>query len=314
MMLFKIWIFEFNISVLISFLVGISFGIVLIVLLYFLVVLFSIRKKRHIVKGVDNAISDEEVLELVNQTRDLFKDKKLRKDKSQFSHCMDLSFDMIQNISRRFFPESKYPLYEISVDELLLLSVYISKRLDELLSHRGLKLVRRLKISTIISLTDTKKSIDDHSLMKITKKYKLTSTFKAAKSVINVVNPIYWTKKLVINTTTSFVIGKICLVIISICGEETYKVYSKSVFDEEVDVDFGSNALVNELQEKIEETENQLNVEQTEMGNGVVDFTDVYKSDNDGKVIKLEPEKKDDKFKKFTSFIQEKFSKKNKKE
>ena len=48
--------------------------------------------------------------------------------------------------------------------------------------------------------------------------------------VLNFVNPVYWGKKAVTHFSTTVLINRIVLVIIDIVGNETSKVYSKSVF------------------------------------------------------------------------------------
>ena len=48
---------------------------------------------------------------------------------------------------------------------------------------------------------------------------------------MNIFNPVYWVKKLMISTTLVAVSNKICGIVIDVVGEETNKVYSKNVFN-----------------------------------------------------------------------------------
>lgn len=73
--------------------------------------------------------------------------------------------------------------------------------------------------------------------------------------MINVVNPVYWARKFVVNKSIDFTIKKLCMIVIATCGEETYKIYSKAVFDQVVEIDSGIEDLVNDIQNDITEIE-----------------------------------------------------------
>lgn len=45
------------------------------------------------------------------------------------------------------------------------------------------------------------------------------------------------------------------MIVIATCGEETYKIYSKAVFDQVVEIDSGIEDLVNDIQNDITEIE-----------------------------------------------------------
>ncbi len=247
MFLIKIWIFNFDLSMLFSFLFGVAIGIAIFALIYLLLVVSSMHKKNYIVMTQVKDVNDEVILEMINETQKVFKDKKLQGEASTIGYASTLSTNLVRNIATAFFPKSKHPIYELSVDEVILLFVYVSKRVDEILDHRGLRFVRKIKISTFIGLGEVKKEIDDNPIIKTTKKYKIKETFNAFKSVINVVNPIYWVRKLVVNQIFDVIMRKLCLAIIGIIGEETYKIYSKSVFNIDVDLDSGVNDIVDDI-------------------------------------------------------------------
>ena len=86
-------------------------------------------------------------------------------------------------------------------------------------------------------------------------KYKIKSTLNSAKKVINLINPFWWAKKLVVNVSMNIVINKLALVIISIVGEEVYKVYSKKVFLEESNINSISEDEIKEIENELEEGE-----------------------------------------------------------
>lgn len=246
---------QFNLPILFSFLIGLGAGIAIAALVYLIIVLTTIRKKPFIVQTKAHNVTDEEVKQMIFETQQLFKDKNLKGTTSMISYCRELSVELVKNIAQKYFPESKRPLYEISIDEVLMLTVYISNRLDEILDARGLRIFRRLKVSQIIGITEVKEKIEANSIVKATKKYKIMEALGAAKSVLNAVNPVYWARKIFVNKALNFTIKKLCLIVIATCGEETYKIYSKAVFDKVVDIDSGIDSLVDDIQNDLLQTE-----------------------------------------------------------
>lgn len=231
-----------------SFLIGLGVGFVIFALVYLLLILLSLNKKKYVIKSQINDVSDEEIKKIILDAQKAFKDKKLKGEDTMIGYCYNLSKDLVIHIASRFFPNSKHPVFELSIDELILLANYISLRVDEILSKRGLRIFRKLKISTIVGWTDVKKTIDENPIVKATKKYKISETLTAAKKVINVINPLWWAKRFISTASMNLLLKKVCLVIMGIIGEETYKIYSKSVFDKDVSLDSGVNEIVEEIE------------------------------------------------------------------
>ena len=84
---------------------------------------------------------------------------------------------------------------------------------------------------------DKKKQIQQSRVVKAAQKYKVGKIVKYGGAALNVVNPVYWFRKLVINTSVDVMTKKICIVIIGIVGEETTKIYSKKLFDKPLELD-----------------------------------------------------------------------------
>lgn len=246
-------IIKFDWSLLFGFLGGMVVGISLLFLIYLIQVLVSFKKNSKIVKS-DVTITKESMLERINMTKLAFKNAN-KKGYEGLNVCYRLTKKLIIDTASDFFPDSKHPLLELSIDEILMLLNYISKRIDELLDHKGLRMLRGLKASTILSLTETKGKVLDNPIIKTSKKYKIKSTLNSAKKVINLINPFWWAKKLVVNVSMNIVINKLALVIISIVGEEVYKVYSKKVFLEESNINSISEDEIKEIENEMEEGE-----------------------------------------------------------
>ncbi len=241
-------ILQFELTDVFLLLFGVGFGILITMMVYVLIALYTIKPQKYIVKSSSKGLTDDEIDEKIKFAQDIFLDKELQGELSDAAHCKEVCTSLVHDIAKVYFPESKRPLFELSVDEVLMLSIYISNRINEILDHKGVRLFKKIKISTLVGMGDAKKNIDDSSLMKVTKKYKLKEAFTTVTGALNVVNPIYWAKKLVVNTTLSYALNKIFLMIIAITAEETYKIYSKNVFNKEVNYDSKYSDLANEIE------------------------------------------------------------------
>ena len=250
---FKIGPLDFDFASLIAFLVGIFAGFALLFLIYAILVVSSLKKKKYINSHPEIIVTDDEVKEIVTNARKIYSDKKLKGAKSSISHCMEICGSLANDIARKFFPDSKRPLAELTVDEMLELSKYIPNRINDIIDRPALRLVKKIKLSTILALGDTKKAIDDSSLMKLTKKYKVMKIFNAIKGVLNIFNPLYWARRAFLNTAVDLAINKLCLSIIGIVGEEVYKIYSKRVFEEERQIDTQVEEFVKSMEEDLKE-------------------------------------------------------------
>lgn len=252
MIIFKIWEFNFDIASLIAFIVGIFVGCALLALVYSILVISSLKSKKYIAKSNVIEVTDEEIKEIVDNAIKSYSDKKLKGAKNSISHCTTICMNLVTDISRKFFPKSKRPFAELTMDEILSLFIYVSNRINDIVDRPALRLVKSLKLSTILAFGDAKKVIDDSSLMKMTKKYKIKKVFDTVKGALNIFNPLYWVRRLFINTALDMAVNKLCLSVIAIVGEETYKIYSKRVFEEERYIDTNVGDLVSSIEKELE--------------------------------------------------------------
>ena len=129
------------------------------------------------------------------------------------------------------YPNSKYPLFELNVNELLILCHYISDRIDTVFDKKVLKPFKNMSISNVFKLLDIHKKVNDNKAVKAVKK--VNPVVKVIKGIVNYANPLYWIKKLVVGGTINIAVNKMSLLIIDIVSSETIKVYSKRLFNEE---------------------------------------------------------------------------------
>ena len=247
--LYRFWIFNLDFSTIASFLFGILMGIVLLLLFYVLLVVLSLHTKNYVLKPKKEDLNSETVKKMIADTQASYKDKTLRGDLGRVAYCQRLAKDLAYGIAVSFYPDSKHPFLELSINELTMLSTYITKRVDELLNHRGIRMLRKLKISTIVDFTTKKKQVEDSKIYQTT--VAVGGKLSKVKYVLNAINPLNWGRKIILDQVMNLIINQICLVVLAIVGEETYKIYSKKVFHKEVSVDTGSEAFIEEMSQTI---------------------------------------------------------------
>jgi len=249
--LYEIFGIDIGLTSFFSFLFGIFIGLTISFLIYLLVIVRGMRNSKNLLEKETFIIDDNEIKIMVKQTEDMFNDRDLQGNLGNIEYAKNLITKMMTNIARKFFPNSKRPLAELSIDELLVLLKYISDRLDKVLDRRGIRIFRSLKLSTILGFSDVASKIEDNEILKATKKYKINETWRAVRSVTNVINPVFWARRFIVTKGQSMLIRKICLVTIVIVAEETYKIYSKSVFNIEKNIDTGANDIVDDIEDEI---------------------------------------------------------------
>jgi hypothetical protein len=230
--------FPFDISLggFINFGLGMVTGVILFLAT---VTFFSFRGKRvnlENIKRPDVEFNEQDIKRLIEAKQ--IKLKRMLKYEQQGAarSTLDVSYELLEEISRYFFPESKYPMLELSVNELIELNRYVSNRIDEIMDIPILKNAKKTRIISIVRMYERKRSIEESKLAKAAKKMRFGKVLKYGSMALNAVNPVYWFRKLVINTSIDVMTRKVCVVIIGVVGEETTKIYSKKLFDKDVDL------------------------------------------------------------------------------
>lgn len=241
----------------INFFLGMMTGIVFF--LAILTFLFVRGKNLDLdVKKPEGELSEDDLKNLIISRQNRLRKILKIKNEGAFRLTFEVSYELIEEISRYFFPNSKYPMYELSVNELLELNHYITNRIDEILEVPVLKNAKKAKIITIVNMYERKRAIQDSRIARTAKKLKLGKVAKYGGMALNAINPVYWFKKLVLSTSIDAMTRKLCVAIIGVVGEETAKVYSKKLFDKEFDlgiVDKNIESLLTEGDEDIDEVE-----------------------------------------------------------
>ncbi|MFA5526585.1 MAG: hypothetical protein WC992_07165, partial [Acholeplasmataceae bacterium] len=195
-------------------------------------------------------IDEEEIKWLIQDAIKLFKNKDERESVGYGKHLLEVNRELSMDIAKKFYPKSKYPYLELTVDETLMLNHYITDRFQELMqSSRILRLTRGWTLAKIVEMNEVKNKIEKNVVVKTAKKYK--GVTKAAGAILNAVNPVYWVRRFTKEVALQIISIHIGIALIKITGEETYKIYSKKVFNEEKTIDMDVEALYSDLQKEI---------------------------------------------------------------
>lgn len=234
-------------------LTGIAIGFVMCALIYIVIVLTSLKKNEKEANMHKIEIDNDELKRIMRSARNQYYEESSNLPINQkITDLKDISWRLINDIAKVYYPHSNYPIYELSIDEILILNHYITNRVDSLFKGKVLRYFKKIKIAQVLKIIDLKKKIDENKVVKMVKKAKVPTIYKATMAVLNVFNPSYWVKKLMINTSLSIGTNKIASTIIDIVGEETIKVYSKSVFNQEKVIDSDVEKTIMELEQGLE--------------------------------------------------------------
>jgi len=233
---------------------GIVFGFLLCFLIYIVFVFASLKNNdKRVIENSAN-VDNEKIERIIRSAKNHYIEESSTKNTGQkINDIREISWDLINDVAKEYFPDSSYPIYELSVSELVVLIHYITDRIDSLFKGPVLKPFKKIRISYILKIIDMKKKIDDNKVMKTA--YKFKTPWKAAIAVINIFNPVYWVRKLMFSTTLVVVANKIGVTIIEVVGEETNKVYSKSVFNEERNTNNEIEKTILELESMVDQVE-----------------------------------------------------------
>lgn len=211
---------------------GILIGFVICSSIYGLLMISSLKKEGK--KEINIKSYDETFFQEVKKIKKNFQESTDSLSvKERFELLPHTLYEAINKIASLYYPHSKYPLYELSIEELTLFLRYLSMRIEHVFDKPFLKLFKKMTITQILNFIDMKKKINENKIVKsinnpISNKAKTTIGL-----ILNYANPVFWFKKLVMNGTVNLATRKICLIIIDIVCDETNKTYSKAIFNEE---------------------------------------------------------------------------------
>lgn len=217
-------------------LVGIIIGFVLASTIYGIYMLLCLKKeeKGRRIRSLDNDVTNEEIKEKINEIKEKFiiniEGLSTREKFEELGYSL---FETMNTVAGLYYPDSKYPLYELTIDELILLLHYVSDRVDTMFSKPFLRPFKKMTVSQIFKFIDMRKQMNEKKIVKVITNKKTHKIKDIVLGTLNIINPIYWFRKIIMGTTINTAIRKACLIVIDIVGEETNKTYSKAIFDKE---------------------------------------------------------------------------------
>ncbi len=241
---------DINLSSLISFFIGILTGLMILLVIYMYAVFKNLNSQTEH-KISEDDVDEAVILLLIDDAKKEFKKKELRQKQGYAVYLYKISKELGYDIASKFYPNSKTPHLELTLDETIKLNHYITDRVDQLTNHRLLKLFRKYTLSYIYDVTTKTKKVKESKVLKAAEKYGIDEIYKASMTAINVVNPVYWLRRLANEQVLERILVQIGLAIISITGEETYKIYSKKVFHVQHEIQSGVDDIYSQIEDEM---------------------------------------------------------------
>ena len=229
-------------------LTGIIIGFIIFALFYLGLVLRGVKqaeKIQELLTSKEDIKKNQVAKKVIAAAQDQFKEEVLDYSLKQKIECAkDVAFKLVNDVAKVYYPDSKHPLSEISIEELIKLNYYITERIEKIFQNRVFRLFKGVKISRLMWIIETRNKVENNKLLKAAKKMKLQNVLPKVLNALNIFNPAYWGNKITISSIDYLVVNKVLLLLINVVGIETAKVYSKNLFDE--------NDEINDMLEDIE--------------------------------------------------------------
>lgn len=213
-----------------SFMLGLFIGIIGILLI--MVLIIYIANKRFIKMSAQSLdIKNKDVKNIIaSKRKEILTSTKLGIN-SNFELIKKVNKELVSDIANYYYPNSKYPELEIRLDEVLEMNERICVRINQILDTKGLSILKKIRISQIVYILETKDKIQDHSLYKFSKKFKIDNIISSGYTLLNIANPTYWIRKLIFTSTLETSLRGVAIVSINIIGEEVNRLYGKKLID-----------------------------------------------------------------------------------
>lgn len=222
-----------NWSSLISFLLGIVTGMTLLIAILGILTARGKRQTKKFSGPTVKDISQDKIRELILSKQNAFIIQVEENDQDYLKATLDLSLELLHEISSYYYPDSKYPEYELTIDEAGELIHYIVDQILEIFDKPILKNFKNIKISYIASTIDKTRKVANNKAVKAVKDSGANEAYSTFRAITNTLNPVYWFRRVVVKGTINYTLKKVCKAGISIVGNESNKVYSKNLFKDD---------------------------------------------------------------------------------
>lgn len=213
------------------FILGFFSGILLTIFSLF-IFLYSLKvKQEKIIKSSDEiklSVSNEKVLKIIKNKSDNVVFNNDSTLKNNVDNIKNNLTELMEEIAKLYYPNSKYPLYEFTFEEILQLNLHISQRILNQLERKRFRIFKDIRISQIIMLNQLKNNTLENKYIKKIKDMKIASIFSTTYMLFRSADPKYWAMKVLKELGINITVRYIGSNIIKISGDELNKAYSKN--------------------------------------------------------------------------------------
>ena len=159
---------------LIIFFIGLFIGILLFLLTFLIV--FLISKNKNLLLEKQEALPiNYEYKEIINEKINYYKNEFINAElKDKAIGVIHIGLDMLESISKLYYPNSKDPIFELSIEQLVDLLEYLVKRLDfsinrvleekiPFINENSKNKIKEKKLSAVFEIINKKKPIEEQN-------------------------------------------------------------------------------------------------------------------------------------------------------
>ena len=233
---------------------GMFLGIVIFSSILSIIYIKSLDKYSNTVTPKED-VDQNEVIEVINEIKNSYSISIDGLNTKESFEILKIKVkEEIIKIAALYYPESNYPLYELTIDEAIIFMHYLIEKIDELFdSNFILSYAKKTNIKYAFEIFDKIKLIKDNKVVQTVNKVKPNKLISIINRIKNIANPLYWTSKLTKSGTKAILINKLANKIFDIVGIEANKAYSKSFYNAQKD------KMKLQLENIIEESEEEVN-------------------------------------------------------
>ena len=132
----------------------------------------------------------------------------------------------VKSVSKEIYPDKKHPMYELSINDLIDGLKLIQKKLKIITTNPLCQDLKNVHIATLLSLEDITKPL--MSLYKKKSTRILMMCYKVFYNAINIINPIFYIKKILTFFLTKQGKKDAILIMLDYIGNTTYQIYTSS--------------------------------------------------------------------------------------
>ncbi|MDP3129831.1 MAG: hypothetical protein Q8N15_00710 [Bacillota bacterium] len=229
------------------FLMGTVFGFTMCSLT--IAAIFLGREKKHERERIASGALQQEadIRAIIKKKQEMLPEIAGASGNSWFRAAFELSIELMHEIAAHYFPDKRYPIYELTPQELIDLDRYVVTEIEKIINGKVIRRFKKYRISTIVEIVNKKRDLDNVKIIKINKQYQISKFLGTVSAIVNYANPITWIKKSAVKPLSDYVTKEAAKRIIAIVGEQVDKLYSHKMFApaddaEKVEVDIEAAA------------------------------------------------------------------------